>query len=236
MKIINIIKKNSYIFDYIIYNQLLNLTQYPTKHRLIECLEILRNIKYKIKYTQQNIINNIIKLLHVEINNYIYNDNEIYSEYYWNKKNILESIITMQLLISSKYLQCILVDLPLLQLALNIYCNINKKFDYILQKCPLIKNDFIESNIINIIKFLLSLTNHNNRDLSICIILIIYDFLFKNFSIIDTNSNLRLIIYKKLIQFINEDIGKIICFVEKYNFESDIITIWKNELEKRYVL
>ncbi len=201
--------------------------QEKTRKNIIEIINILNTQKNNFrkkneldKYNQT--ITNLYKILeNTKLNN--------------NLENIIEKIkdYNQFIKLDKEEKEIILENLPILN-----YCiNKDTKEKYKIQLEPIVVQNHEQKKVINIIKFLLGIIDTASTTEKIFISLTIYDYIFRNFSLVESNLKFAKACYQKLIEFIDYSIyDKIKSTIKKVGYDENTFEIWKSVFENRNLI
>ncbi len=201
--------------------------QEKTRKNIIEIINILNTQKNNFrkkneldKYNQT--ITNLYKILeNTKLNN--------------NLENIIEKIkdYNQFIKLDKEEKEIILENLPILN-----YCiNKDTKEKYKIQLEPIVVQNHEQKKVINIIKFLLGIIDTASTTEKIFISLTIYDYIFRNFSLVESNLKFAKVCYQKLIEFIDYSIyDKIKSTIKKVGYDENTFEIWKSVFENRNLI
>ncbi len=201
--------------------------QEKTRKNIIEKINILNTQKNNFrkkneldKYNQT--ITNLYKILeNTKLNN--------------NLENIIEKIkdYNQFIKLDKEEKEIILENLPILN-----YCiNKDTKEKYKIQLEPIVVQNHEQKKVINIIKFLLGIIDTASTTEKIFISLTIYDYIFRNFSLVESNLKFAKVCYQKLIEFIDYSIyDKIKSTIKKVGYDENTFEIWKSVFENRNLI
>ncbi len=124
----------------------------------------------------------------------------------------------------------ILQHFPLLK-----YCfGESKDNKYQIQIAPITGKNYKLSDVVLVIKFFLKIMDDSGTKKNrIFISLSIYDFIFRNFKLIETNKKFAITCYKKLLEFISDEnlYEYMKSILDEYGYDINTYELWKNVFE-----
>lgn len=223
---------------------------------LIESIEILR--KNKRNFVNQNDYTKILSNLYNEISNNIKHCSVVESSFVKNLEKEFDSVQITNIITNKEYNNLLYKILEsdyisdifkiknitklstkyelfdLLYAENNLIVLGEKKYN--VQIKPIL-NNYNKLENIEFIKMTLHLCakayGYKNK---IIIMIIMFDYLFRNFKFVKDNNKFKIVLENKLNEFINDDhnINNINEVIEKYNLEKDLINKWKNEFDSEF--
>ena len=203
-----------------------------SRENIINIIGIIRNNKYKFKSVSKlELYNKIIDGLYVNISAYKVNISNV--NYYKSKyESIHSDIKTNNDLTNSIYLNCLIENIPGLEVLVNI---INNKVNiYQLQIIPNEDIEFTESYnkfMISSISLLLRIFAYYDKLKRIIVSITIFDYIFRNFNFIKNNKKFAKAVVDKMNEFIKLNLEDIIPILKKYYDNENALVIWTTHIE-----
>ncbi len=214
------VDKNSFL---IIDENLKNIT----RKKLVEIIKIINCQKDNFRIT-----NNLDK--YYKIITILYKGLESLELSSYNIEDIVMDIHNLSELdnLHNKKKQIILEYLPILN-----YCfTKNIGYKYTLQIEPIVSENNKTYRDLYVIKFLLRLMDDSLSFInSVYVSLAIYDYIFRNFSIVENNNKFAKVCYEKLIEFINYGYKyiKMKETIKEIGYDENTFEIWKSVFEEK---
>lgn len=234
MEYINIIERNRLCFSQEQFNTVINYLSSGSRNDIIEIINLIT--MQKNLFAEHNCLTdyNLIKhLLLKKLENTKEKKVLNFEIYEFNKSNLFKQINNLDDIEKSEYRDFIIKEFPLIQ-----YCFTNDYIEYNLMTEPVISETYDQNkNILNI-RFLIKIADNlrgpNTKHKKICLILCIYDGIFRNFNLVSKHIKFAKTIYDKIIEF-EEDktiIDDFVNFSEEKNLDKECFSKWKLEIKK----
>lgn len=215
-------------------------TRIERKKNLIKIIEIIRINKFLFKLSDVlELYNNLLKYLYKKLDYLI----DIRSKYYKeNYKEINSTINSIDKLNKSEYVEYILENINGLEILLWYYNNIEFEFlnepipkKYELKQIPMLDftNKKDDQIIISSIKLLLGLfTDLLSKQIKRIMVIIIFDYIFRNFYFLENNLKFAITVKNKLEELykIDEDQENFKNILNTYYNDINSMDIWINYL------
>jgi hypothetical protein len=219
--------------DYVDINK--NITNI-SRENLINIIGIIRNNKYKFKSASKlELYNKIIDGLYNNISIYKVNTSNI-NYYKSNYETIHSNIKTSDDLVKSIYLNCIIENIPGLQVLIDILNN-KTNIEQNQFKLQIIPNEDIEFTqpynkfMISSLNLMMQIFIHFDKLKRIIISITLFDYIFRNFNFVKNNKKFGKAVVDKLKEFINLNLDDIIPILKKYYNNENALIIWTTYVE-----
>lgn len=207
-----------------------------SRENLINIIGIIRNNKYKFKSASKlELYNKIIDGLYNNISIYKINISNI-NYYKSNYETINSDIKTSDDLVKSIYLNCIIENIPGLQVLIDILNN-KTNIEQNQFKLQIIPNEDIEFTqpynkfMISSLNLMMRIFIHFDKLKRIIISITLFDYIFRNFNFVKNNKKFGKAVVDKLKEFINLNLDDIIPILKKYYNNENALIIWTTYVE-----
>jgi hypothetical protein len=147
-----------------------------------------------------------------------------------NKIHLIENFLEI------KNIKLICQKLPLFSLFFNNHFDIDISNQIDIIDFPIQNNDYDKNMIVKQIQMLLKMCQMSDgSDNKIIILIILYDFIMRNFKFVLDNKKFGETCLKKINEIAINDIDKINIIIEKYKLDSKIIDNWIAVFENVYL-
>lgn len=235
MEYINLFVNNQECFEPDIYSLIIQKLNLNLKSEIIDVIDIVTKNKHKFRESKNiDNYNLIMKRLINALENYEVDKIDIKTKSVLDVINVISNIDSFYKLKTNENLDLVIKSFPLLA-----YCFEDKNYliesKYEIQMEPIIKESYDKNKTIGVIKFLLAINEDAGKKKNkTFIVLIIFDYIYRNFNIIIEHQKFAKTVFNKITEIIveDEDLGDVKNYLFSEGYDPNTFINWKNNLSK----